>query len=274
MAVKLVVSDIDGTLVGEDEVLSPAIDELAELLRRYGIKFTLASGRTAPMMEEFTKRLHIMLPTIVCNGSGAYGQGRFIWNDFLDPLEMKPAIDYADSLDLAIIISNGDCEAAYRRNAYIQRHMDKFGKWNKVYHPSAAEFPAAKIQKLLIIDPLYPGRIDSVIEKLDVSTGTFNIVRYDARGIEIMPNGSSKGNAIRRLAGYLGIDLQDVLAIGNDINDIEMLETAGIGVAVANSVEGLKQCADYVCKNEDIYGVIEAVRRFCLPQSVVPQISQ
>jgi len=265
MAVKLVVSDIDGTLVGKDEVLSSAIDELDDLLRRYRIKFTLASGRTAPMMAEFTKRLHITLPTVVCNGSGAYRQGQFIWNDFLNSMEMKPAIDFADSLDLAIIISNGDCEAAYRRNAYIQRHIDKFGKWNNIYHPSEAEFSAAKIQKLLIIDPLYPGRIDSVIEKLDVATGSFSIVRYDARGIEIMSSGSSKGSAIRRLAGYLGVDLRDVLAIGNEINDIDMLKNAGIGAAVANSADELKQCADYVCVNEDIYGVIEAVRRFCLP---------
>lgn|GEM_PF-59540 len=264
MGIKLVVSDVDGTLIDCDDNLSPAIDELAEILQENDIKFTLASGRTPPMMNEFTRRLHITLPIIVCNGSAAYHQGEYIWKDFLNPMEMLAAISFADSLDMAIIISDGDKEVAYRHNAYIQRQIDLFGKWSEVYHPSLEEYPSIRIQKLLIIDPNHPGRIDSVIRKLDVTQGTFNIVRYDSRGIEIMPNGGSKGNAIRRLAKYLGVDMQDILAVGNEINDVDMLEAAGIGVAVANAAEGLKEHANYICQHNDIHGVIEAVKKFCI----------
>lgn len=266
MAIKLVVCDIDGTLMERDEILSPAMEELDELLRVNRIPFVLASGRTPPMMAEFTNRLHLTLPAIVCNGSGAYHDGRYLWNEFLDPMELLPVIEYADSLDMAIIICDGNQDMSYRHNDYILEQVKMLGRWGKIYHPGAKEYPEAKIQKLLIIDPLHPGRIDSVIEKLDNSKACFHIIRYDARGMEIMPKGSSKGTALRKLAGYLGIDLKDVLAIGNDINDVDMMEAAGIGAAVADSAEGLKEAADYVCGQKHIYGVIEAVKKFCISQ--------
>lgn len=272
MGIKLVISDIDGTLIDKDEIMSPGIDELAGLIREHNIKLTLASGRTPPMMSEFTQRLNITLPTIVCNGSAAYNNGSYIWNDFLDPIDMKPAIHFADSLGMAIILCDGEKEMAYRHNAYIQKQIDLFGRYREIFRPTEAEFPFVKIQKLLIIDPQHPGRVDSVIEQFDFKHGNFNIVRYDARGIEVMPDKSSKGSAIRRLSKYLGVDLKDVLAIGNEINDVDMLQTAGIGAAVANAAAGLKEQADYVCRQDTVYGVIEAIKKFCLDQPAALQV--
>ena len=79
-----------------------------------------------------------------------------------------------------------------------------------------------------------------------------------------MPEGCSKGSGIRRLADYLGIHPGEILAVGDNINDLDMFEAAGWSAAVGNAAEELKKRADYVCRGETVQGVIEAVRHFIL----------
>lgn len=268
MGIRLIVSDIDGTLIGKDQVILNGFEDLAELIQKHHLQFTLASGRTPSMMAEFIERLHIDLPTIVCNGSAGYYEGKYIWDDVLNPEKIRKVIEFADSMGMAVIISDGYYEKAYRLNPYIQQQIETFGKWDKIYCPEGdSEWAEVKIQKLLIIDPENPGRIDTVIDKVDMEQDAVNIVRYDDRGIEIMPVNSSKGNGLKRLAKFLGIELEDILAVGDNLNDIDMLEAAGTGVAVHNAAEELKSHANYICQDDTVLGVIEAIKKFCISDS-------
>lgn len=280
MKISLIVSDIDGTLLpagcGQDGKrpdgmgVSDGIARLGAFVREKKLPFTLASGRPIEMMEELSQRLGVELPVVACNG--AYGGNRknVLWNDHLITEEVRSAIELADRLGMAVITTDGSEETVYRENDYTCSHSEN-GSWSKCYRPEREEeWSQWKVQKLLIIDPESPGKVDMVIEELEkteaawkeqgLETGKgITILRYDDRGIEVMPKGCTKGEGVRRLAEFLEIPMHEVLVLGDNKNDIDMFQMAGFGAAVANAVPDLKKEADYISHEEWVYGVIEAL---------------
>ena len=81
--------------------------------------------------------------------------------------------------------------------------------------------------------------------------------------MDIVPKGCTKAAGVARLASILGIPEKESMAVGDSFNDQEMLKQAGVGVAVNNAVEKLKDTADYVCREKYLDGVMEAVEKFC-----------
>ena len=79
---------------------------------------------------------------------------------------------------------------------------------------------------------------------------------------EIVKKDISKGNALKKLKKYLGLRDDEVVSIGNHMNDKELIEESFVGVAVANAVEGLKEVADFVTEGEYEKGVIEVINKF------------
>ncbi len=264
MDIKLIISDVDGTLIDNTEQTSAEFDTLADLTKKHKLPLTLASGRCFTELQMFKERLSIDMPLIVNNGAGAILNGKSIWDNYINPLHIKEAILCADKMNMAIVFGDGISEKAYKYNAYIQNQINKFSRYNHFYIPLESEWPSLKIQKVLIIDPEKEGRIDLVIEKLKPYQDSLSIVRYNSRSVDIMPKNTTKASGILKLIEILGIDAKNVMAIGDAQNDIEMLSTVGLGVAVENAHEELKKCADYTCKNKNVKGVIEAIERFYL----------
>jgi hydroxymethylpyrimidine pyrophosphatase-like HAD family hydrolase len=79
--------------------------------------------------------------------------------------------------------------------------------------------------------------------------------------LEVLPDNVSKGKALLELCSILGIELSQTVAIGDHLNDLTMIQTAGLGVAVANAHESLKQQAGYVTIGEDSAGVAEVIEK-------------
>jgi len=82
--------------------------------------------------------------------------------------------------------------------------------------------------------------------------------------IEVLPKNAGKGKALETLAGLMRIDRQEVMALGDNTNDLPMIRWAGLGVVVSNGVEAAKQEADYVCAGQRWQGVEEALNKFVL----------
>lgn len=263
MAPRLIITDIDGTLIDRSEAINPSFDELAQLIDQHKLNFTIASGRNYGLLQVYINKLGITAPVIINNGAGARQGDTLLWDEILDPLSVKPAILRADALDMAIFMCTGSRETVYRHNAYIQHEIDVFERYNHFYIPLQREWPTLQLQKVMITDPQKPGRIDEIIKELEPYGDKLNVIRYDDRHIDIMKKGVTKGGAVARLAQLLNIPLAQAMAIGDGENDIEMLCEVGIGVAVGNAKDVLKQHADYVCQESHTAGVVEAVRKFC-----------
>ncbi|HIX15002.1 MAG TPA: Cof-type HAD-IIB family hydrolase [Candidatus Hungatella pullicola] len=266
MKISLIVSDIDGTLTAPSADVEKGLKDLGEWIKKDSLPFTLASGRPLFLMKDLCHKLGVTLPVIACNGACSWEQTQgHIWNLFLNPAEMRAALELADQLGMAIIVSDGEQDWVYRQNDYIRAHIAKGEKWEVVRRPqNEGEWNDYQMQKLLIIDPQSPGKIDQVIEKMKEKEGNYQIVRYDDRGIEVMPLGCTKGTGVARLAGYLGVPLEEVLVLGDNANDMEMFQEAGCCAAVGNAVDLLKEKADYVSEKNWVYGVIDALKHFSI----------
>lgn len=261
---KLIICDVDGTLIDRSEQITPYFDQLAQLLEEYQVRFTIASGRCYEHLQLYLEKLKVQEPVIINNGGGARQQGKALWDEKFEAKLVRAAIEKANEMDMAIFMCDGDTELAYRHNAYIQRDIDKFGRYNRFYIPLPGDWETLRFEKLMITDPDSPGRVDEVLEYLKPYQDVLNIYRYDARHLDIVKKGVSKGGGIARLARRMGIDLSEIMAIGDSLNDAEMLKEVGIGVAVGNAKEELKAQADYVCTACHTAGVIEAVQKFCV----------
>ena len=133
--IRLVVSDVDGTLVGNDCVMEEGMKELSRLLREQGIAFTLASGRPVGMMRQYMEALDITLPVIASNGAAGYEKGAFIWKEILPGRAVRTAAEEADRLGLAVFLNDGITEGVYRQNDYTRRQTEKTGLYETVIHP-------------------------------------------------------------------------------------------------------------------------------------------
>ena len=96
--VRLVVSDVDGTLVGADCVMGEGIRQLAQLLSEQHIAFTLASGRPVGMLEEYKKALNITLPVVASNGAAGHDGEKFIWEELLPADAVRRTVEEADRM--------------------------------------------------------------------------------------------------------------------------------------------------------------------------------
>ena len=97
-----------------------------------------------------------------------------------------------------------------------------------------------------------------------LSTGLVSVSQSLKDNLEVMNKGINKGNAIRILCKLYGIDKDDVIAIGDNENDISMIEYAGMGIAMGNASESLKERADYITGDYLDDGVAQAIEKFIL----------
>ncbi len=131
--------------------------------------------------------------------------------------------------------------------------------------PTNEQWSKGKLEKISMIFDDVGMLYQRVSPLLDALETEYTVVRYGTRSCEIMAKDVSKGRAIVLLSEIVDIPLSQVLAIGDDENDIEMLTVSGFGVAVGNAVESARKAADYVCKAHNTEGgVIEAINRFIL----------
>ena len=224
--VKALITDIDGTITGPDRrVHTGAIEMIRSLVDR-GIVVVLASGNTSCFMESFCSMIGTQGSFIAENG-GVYRAG------YTGPLQVT-----------------GDLVATEKALDALQAHLRSQGTGLDLFHPTyrfsdrafARTVPASEVREVLKDHPV------NVID-----TGF---------AIHIQSPGINKGTTLVPLAASLGLSPKDFLAVGDSVNDTLMIETAGIGIAVANAVPATKSAADYVTEKEYGDGFVEGVKKY------------
>ena len=115
---------------------------------------------------------------------------------------------------------------------------------------------------MYVLDDHRTGLITRVAKELDKLDGGFSYYQYGDYSMEIVAEGCSKASGVERLIDYMKLKKDEVMAIGDHTNDIEIVSMVGLGVAVGNATPKLKEVADYVAKGEVEAGVIEAINKF------------
>ncbi|NMD37196.1 MAG: HAD family phosphatase [Christensenellaceae bacterium] len=260
--IKLVISDIDGTLVDRTEVLKEPAFALADWLKKRGIMFSLATGRVQGMAENYAKSLNINIPYITANGAALIKDGKAIIRHTVSLSILKNIIIESDKLGLSIIYSPNGYEKVHKLTPFIISQQKKFNRYFDVYAIDEKEFCNGFVEKLCIMDDDYTGIINNIEEIAKELPTNCKYTRYGDRAIEIVGGNSTKASGIQELAKYLGLSMNEIMAIGDDENDIEMLSEVGIGATVQNALDKVKASVDYVASKSHADGVFEAVYYF------------
>lgn len=255
---KLVAMDMDGTLTEKDGSIPFSLVQVLRDLSSKGVRFALATGRMTETADLYAKRLG-GASVISYNGS-----------------RVRRSDGSLISKDIPLFIVEVMAAYCKHEGLYLQMYHD--GKI--LAKDSAREFRSdldGKIAEVVNVDDFTKIRLnptpkcvivtteDRVPDILDDLAGIFGDKLYVTQSspcvIEILPANVNKAYGLSLVAKDLGIRQEDVIAIGDGLNDLSMIEWAGTGVAVANAAQGLKDSADMVTEQCSSEGVEEALRK-------------
>ena len=235
---KLLVSDMDATLLDSRGGISAANREAIEYFISEGGRFTAASGHMVPAVRAYLDRMTINAPAILHNGAKLYDfeADRAVYEKFIEE-PRKAAIRrvHDERPELGIEVYSDELVYVYRPCFMTERFKTKPYKVIYELPETIWERPWIKVliighkQELDDFEPIYRREYDSGCS-----------VRSGDHFLDIVATGASKGEGLKRLAELLGIKSGDIYAVGDNMNDIDMLRVAGHSYAVANAEDAVK----------------------------------
>lgn len=237
---KMVFFDIDGTLLDHDKNLPLSTKKALEQLRANGIFVAIATGR-APFMFE-TLRNELDIDSFVSfNGQLVVFENEVIYENPLNEEEIHRLYLHSKENGHPLIFMNQHTmKASVPHHKYIEESMQSL----KFSHPEMDE-------KFYKNNQIYQSLIfceEKEEHHYTTKYSQFNFIRWHQYSADVLPLGGSKAEGIKKMVERLGFDISDVYAFGDGLNDIEMLQTVGTGVAMGNAVDEAKAHANLVTK--------------------------
>lgn len=264
--IRLVVSDVDNTLCSKTDPIPDSLLPLLQKCSERGILFALATGRTRELAERFIDRLQLTAPCVLANGALiARGDRTLLKHGFQAGL-ILPILRRACDDGLTVTVSDDRYERPLTFNPYILEQQRLKSRFLNRIDIDSEELRSSRFIKLMIFDPERSGKILPYQQELQQYTDRYWVTSFSKQAVELGPKDCNKATGVRELAAMLGLRMDQVMAIGDYRNDLEMIREAGIGVAVANASDEVKDAADYVTRAHLAYGVMEALEKFCLKE--------
>jgi len=258
---ELIVSDFDGTLISHDGTCATGTKETIDKYRANGGIFAISTGRLPAAIVEHAKGLG--LSGVVCCCQGAV----------IVDIDTKEVL-YHNYIPNAIAIKI--CEELEKLNVHIHvydvwefysnmddEHLKHYEKLTGTKAKVVTDKPLSKILRetgmnackfLAMVEPERNAEVRAALEKCNFEG--CNITKSAEYLVEVISDKTSKGTALSFLAEYYGISMEKTLAVGDQWNDIPMIERAGLGAAVKNGDEKLKEAADIVLEYTNEEGAV------------------
>ena len=269
MKYKLIISDVDGTLLDSNHQIS---DENKKAVLKYmeeGGLFSLATGRIEKSAVKIQRELSITLPLILYNGAKIIDieKNNIIFEKHLTWEQVIAAVKALKISPVSVIIySDGEgYTQSYTKN--IKEHAEMEGIYPVIVE-ELMNIDLSKVNKIL-----FAGNND---EEDDVLFENFLseykklcrelpfIVRSNKRYLEFLPEGVNKGTAVEVLAKHLEIPIEEVVCFGDNLNDLEMIQKAGLGIAMGNGHKDLKTAADLIAPPNTESGLAAVIKELSL----------
>lgn len=247
MSYKIAFFDIDGTLVDEEKRIPEDAIEAIRRLKEQGIEPVIATGRAPYFFQDLAKQIGIE-SYVSLNGAYVRYRGE-------DLYESKIPVEVLEKL-VGLAGKNGHELVFEGKNTYFATSPEHPFVYEavaslKVVHPEAdADFWKKEgIYQVFLHcesqeEHLYPSELPEL-----------RFVRWHSKAMDVLPNTGSKAEGIKALLDTLGIAPEEAIAFGDGLNDKEMLQFVGLGIAMGNSHKELIPYADYVTTNVDEGGV-------------------
>ncbi len=261
--IKFIVLDIDDTIIGKSRDVSAPVKKAITAAQDKGVQFTLASGRMHKTMKRIAADLNITKPLISCNGALVRDDERVLLYECIEDTVAKSLIDFFDEKNLSLQLYRTDglysrdyCERTWLLekyegldctiiddNEYKGFCSDLLKQLIRLDNGNAFEY-------LHLIEDKFVGKVSAAI--------SHNVY------LEMTAFGVNKGKALENLAAFYGYKPSEVLAIGDSLNDVQMLEWAGTAIAMGNALDTVKKVCDDVTLPVGEDGVAAAIEKYIL----------
>ncbi|MER2063207.1 MAG: Cof-type HAD-IIB family hydrolase [Alkalibacterium sp.] len=284
--IKLIVSDMDGTLLDEEMEISQANVSAIKRAQSQGIHFAIATGRDFPLAYPLLEENNITCPLIAQNGAQYFDEhGNNKYNRGLEKSTVRKMLSvfsgyediheelmtnkgiYSDNKDmrmemLAMMIYDMNPDTSYEEALESAAEYAEKLQINFVDdYQEIIDDESTIILKVSVHSSKGREILDPLKEELHRAIPVLAITASSKRNLEINHKAAQKGIAVSQLAKQLGIKADEVMTIGDNINDLSMLEWAGYSVAVANAEPEAKKAAKFETSSNRQNGVAEAISR-------------
>lgn len=249
---ELVVFDLDGTLLTDDDAIRKENVDLINELKNYNVRFSFASGRLHSAIKRHAEKLNINSPLISLDGAliKSFPDNEIIFHSYVRESHVNKAIKIADFHFMDVALCHDEAIYFTEHHSQITNKIEKFGaKFQEIdsYEPFMDE-----TLEIVVI-----GDIKSHLRKMqkkfkfpyafNLNTMLYKSHRHgDVYYLEIRRAGCDKGSGLKRLARHFGISLKNSAVMGDWYNDRTLFETKALSVAVNNAVPEIKRMADHI----------------------------
>ncbi len=260
MSIKLIATDMDGTLLTDEKKITQKDFDAIQLAAARGIKFILATGRMYEAAKPYADALKLDVPLISYNGALVKGSrsGEVLFESFMDPELAYEVLQYCQKFRLHV-------QAYWGGEVYTDRLNEDSRWYSKIINKPVLEIGERlfnekhKVYKLLIMTD--PETVNPIWLDLGQRfTGRIDLTSSAQNFLEIISPGINKWNAVKHLADTWHIRQSEIMCIGDSLNDLSMIENAKVGVAVANAHPDVRFHAQHIVADNNSGGVAEAIR--------------
>ncbi|MBO7177643.1 MAG: HAD family hydrolase [Clostridia bacterium] len=264
MKYKLIVSDFDDTMVDDAQVVSETTIQAIRDYESRGGKFVFCTGRMISAILPHAKKLGLKGEIIGYQGAvvADIESGNFLVEHAIPYEKAMKVGEYLEKRGLYYHVYEDDTFVIKEENAFSQGYRYFTFKEPKIVGKNLTEYMAEKRlspTKILIINE--PSKIPAILQEMQEQFGDILLVNSSKRFIvEIVPLDIDKGSAVKELAERLGISLDEVITVGDGLNDIPMLSCGAFGIAVENANPKAKAVANVIapsCTEEPIKWIID-----------------
>lgn len=267
--VQAVVSDMDGTLLGDNKLIHEQDIGTIRRLRQRGVKVLLATGRHLTLVDLYAQQLGGVDLILSSNGANLYDPlaGRYVKERFFTPAQLERVQEFARWSGVLFFAYTRDFACYLRQDeriniaegSFTMGDGPDFGHLVKIMDevPDVLEYPVVKV--------IFPQLDKAHLPRLEEDLGDLNLELYrrDIPVAEIGPTGGGKGPALAEAAQLLGFDLRHTIAMGDSFNDLSMLRAVGHPVVPVNGITQALELAEYRCAHNDHAPLTDAVRHYC-----------
>ncbi|KXH79770.1 Cof-type HAD-IIB family hydrolase [Sporosarcina sp. HYO08] len=260
----LIVLDLDGTLLTDEKKITEKTEKTLKLAQEKGHHIMIATGRPFRTSEPFYRQLELKTPIVNFNGAFVHHPDDHSWQSVHKPLALPVVQDVIETIQP---FQHQNIIAEVLDDVFINTHDEKllsiYGSGNRV-------LTTGDLRKKLRVDPtsllICVERGTTEIIRNHLSETHAEIIDHRRWGapyadvIEVIHIGLSKAVGVSQVANHLNIPKERIIAFGDEENDLEMLELAGVGVAMGNSIDTVKVIADEITGTNNDDGIVPILK--------------
>ncbi len=277
---KLVAIDIDGTTVDSNGNLSVRNIEVIRKVVDSGIPVCIVTGRNIYNAQKVAKKLNTKTPVVCCDGATMFDpvENKIVYEKYFPQKQLKEVLDILDKHHVYIEMSSANHYYQYIKSKELGKYNyggspNNFrGKFKRMIKHNVRY--VRKIERFLNTKPIinqviFIGEAENV-QKAKEEIASKNYDNVELRDnlwknfIFIVQKDCKKSDGVKLLCDRYGISMEDTIAIGDELNDIDMIENAGLGIAVGNANQRIKDVAKFITLTNDEDGVAHALEKFII----------